>query len=649
MVQVREQSERPSLPEMPDGTRPPLPPLFELPRTGLRQWEAIGASPAVLRTLAHGHRLNFWAPPPPYQAKPIEVHSSDRDWLREEIGKNLQRGSWLRATEKPRHCAAAFIASNNGKRRVVIDLRHVNKFLRSKGCRYDTLKSLRHLLRRGDYMLSMDLESGYHHIGIAQEHVKYLGFQIDGEFFYCTALPFGLSTAPRVFTKVMRAFVGHLRGRGIRVLPYLDDFLFCLESAEEAEQAAKYIDNLLLSLGLRRNRTKGSWLPVQRIEHLGFAIDSLTMLFKVTERKETRVRTFARELMALAQRRTRRVPVRMLSSFCGVAVSLWLAVPEARLRTRALFDALKDGGRLTRPALGELHWWAATQWASHGADIMLPLPELLLETDASDLGWGVVLKKLNGNTIAATRGYWSLQDLALPIMNRELIAVEHAVSIFGEELQGKHFRLNIDNVAAAFGLIQLHLRQAVGRHCIANIWMRLQQLRARMLVTWIRSEENVDADALSRVVDRTDYQLNPRFFSTACRRWGTPDVDAFASRLNAQLPVFWSARREVGAAAVDAMAQSLQDRFLWANPPWAMITPWLEKVKRDPSCKVNMVVPYWTSALWFPLLNELADEMLVLEPEVDMFLPGFKANSLPIGKPHWKILLCHIPVRARLP
>ena len=38
-----------------------------------------------------------------------------------------------------------------------------------------------------------------------------------------TCLPFGLSSAPRVFTKVMKPVIGMVRSQGIRSVIYLDD------------------------------------------------------------------------------------------------------------------------------------------------------------------------------------------------------------------------------------------------------------------------------------------------------------------------------------------------------------------------------------------------------------------------------------------
>ena len=49
-------------------------------------------------------------------------------------------------------------------------------------------------------------------------------------------LPFGLNTAPRVFTKLLKAVAAYLRKRGIRIIVYLDDFLILGSSIEESKQ-----------------------------------------------------------------------------------------------------------------------------------------------------------------------------------------------------------------------------------------------------------------------------------------------------------------------------------------------------------------------------------------------------------------------------
>ena len=65
---------------------------------------------------------------------------------------------------------------------------------------------LLHLCFARMVMSSFDLKSGYHHVEIFQPHQTFLGFswEFRGEtrFYVFTVLPFGLSVAPYIFTKI---------------------------------------------------------------------------------------------------------------------------------------------------------------------------------------------------------------------------------------------------------------------------------------------------------------------------------------------------------------------------------------------------------------------------------------------------------------
>ena len=72
-------------------------------------------------------------------------------------------------------------------------------------------------------MLSFDLKSGYHHVEIFEGHQTYLGFSLKHsnsnqvKFYVFTVLPFGLSSAPHVFTKIVKPLEKHWRHQGICV------------------------------------------------------------------------------------------------------------------------------------------------------------------------------------------------------------------------------------------------------------------------------------------------------------------------------------------------------------------------------------------------------------------------------------------------
>jgi hypothetical protein len=129
------------------------------------------------------------------------------------------------------------------KWRMVLDLRHLNSFCVEKKCRFESLKDLRRMVREDDWMFSFDLKDGYHAVGIHPRDRKYFTFVVAGvgTFQYC-ALNFGWNASPYVFVKVMRTLVRLLRSpvtgvgdsespddhvvKGMRVLPYMDDFFW---------------------------------------------------------------------------------------------------------------------------------------------------------------------------------------------------------------------------------------------------------------------------------------------------------------------------------------------------------------------------------------------------------------------------------------
>ena len=61
-------------------------------------------------------------------------------------------------------------------------------------------------------MFSIDLKNGYHHVDICCDHQTFLGFSwgfTDSsrpKYFVFTVLPFGLSTAPHIFTKPLEKY-----------------------------------------------------------------------------------------------------------------------------------------------------------------------------------------------------------------------------------------------------------------------------------------------------------------------------------------------------------------------------------------------------------------------------------------------------------
>lgn len=65
---------------------------------------------------------------------------------------------------------------NTGKKRLILDLRVVNKHVWKQSVKYEDIKIALTLIQKGDFMVKFDLTSAYHLVDIFEPHTEYLGF-----------------------------------------------------------------------------------------------------------------------------------------------------------------------------------------------------------------------------------------------------------------------------------------------------------------------------------------------------------------------------------------------------------------------------------------------------------------------------------------
>ena len=94
-------------------------------------------------------------------------------------------------------------------------------------------------------------------------------------------LPFGLSTAPWVFSKVMYELMMYLRRGGIRLLPYLDDFLFMAKGFCQCARVAKKVEADFIQAELRINVSMCHTFPAHQRRQLGIDVQFTEGKFRV--------------------------------------------------------------------------------------------------------------------------------------------------------------------------------------------------------------------------------------------------------------------------------------------------------------------------------------------------------------------------------
>ena len=109
--------------------------------------------------------------------------------------------------------------------RPVINLSRFNNYVEYCHFKMEDLNAVADLLRPGDFMCKLDLKFAYFSVPLHRRSQKFIRVHFQGRTYQFTCLPFGLTSAPRIFTKILKPVTGILRKMGIWIIVYLDDML----------------------------------------------------------------------------------------------------------------------------------------------------------------------------------------------------------------------------------------------------------------------------------------------------------------------------------------------------------------------------------------------------------------------------------------
>ena len=181
--------------------------------------------------LREGYRIPFLSHPP-LSAEPIPmpsyIPSSTKGVALEEVTLGLiTKGAVkLAPLPSPGFYSRLFVVwKTSGSWRPVIDLSALNCFVDVSHFQMETIQSVLLSIRPGDWIASIDLREACLQVPVHPVSRPFLRFVSNGHVYQFTALCFGLSKAPQVFTRVMAPVSAILHSLGIRMHRYLDDWL----------------------------------------------------------------------------------------------------------------------------------------------------------------------------------------------------------------------------------------------------------------------------------------------------------------------------------------------------------------------------------------------------------------------------------------
>ncbi|KAF9761847.1 Transposon Ty3-G Gag-Pol polyprotein [Nosema granulosis] len=203
----------------------------------------------------------------PVHKRPYPVPLNQIQAVKDEIARLIALD--VIQESKSVYASPAFtIPKKNGKTRLVIDYRELNKKTVKLGYPFPGIQYTLIDLKGARFFSQLDLNMGYYQIEIAEKDRYKTAFVLPFGHYEFKRMPFGLCNAPREFQKIMTNKLKEFNFVKI----FLDDILIFSKTAEEHENHIEKVLKKLHEEGISVNYEKSSFMN-KEVKYLGKIID----------------------------------------------------------------------------------------------------------------------------------------------------------------------------------------------------------------------------------------------------------------------------------------------------------------------------------------------------------------------------------------
>ncbi|KAI5644926.1 reverse transcriptase (RNA-dependent DNA polymerase) domain-containing protein [Phthorimaea operculella] len=581
----------------------------------VQKWLELGANKFVIKVVT-GSYIPLKSKPP-MNFPTVNIMKKFATKPSTEMSKIIKKLKEQGVLEKPPienpgfHSKMFLVKKPDGSSRPIFDLRGLNQHVKEKHFHLISQTEVTEFIQRRDWLVKIDLNQAYFQVPISQAHRRFLRVIYEQEILQLTALPFGLSSAPRTFAALTNWVAEQLRARGVRIIVYLDDFLLAHQEKSILASHVSETVKFLLDLGWHVNFKKSVMEPTQELEYLGLLWNTANNCKSLPAKKVEKIERLITEI-----KQKEMCSLKQMQCLLGCLNFANITTPRGRIHCRYAQRFLKTF-KQKRPRLKkklpaqvcqELDWWLVAIKNSTVALHCRPVTHFLT-TDAADVGWGAQLNEVY------LSGSWTAQQRRWHSNLKEMYAVYGAISSQKDSLQGAHIHIQSDNRT-----LVAYVRHEGGTRSLAllELTTRLmeltEQLEITLTATYLPGRYNGIADRLSRNRPVPEWHLLPQASAALFKIWGVPDVDLFASKRSAVVRpyVTWD-KGDKNALFCDAFSQRWQFRLAWVFPPPNLMPRVLNHLNSAEG-KFIVIAPNWTQCSWLPDLKSRALEEPIVIP-----------------------------------
>ena len=376
------------------------------------------------RDIVHEIRTEEGAKPP--SRPPYRLGPAEQDEMEEQV-KDLLAQGFIRPSASPYGAPILFVPKKDGRWRMCIDYRALNKQTIKDQFPLPRIDSLLERLGQATVFTKLDLASGYHQIAMEETSVQKTAFRTNFGHFEFLVMPFGLCNAPGTFQRLMNKVFADQLGKFIAV--YLDDILIFSRNMEEHWEHLRWALSRLREAKLYGRLHKCEFLKDQ-VEYLGFEVGP-----RGIQASPGKVRAIIEW--------PRPKGVHDVRSFLGLA-------SYYRRFVRGFSEMARPLTQLTRAGV-EWEWSTAQHQAFNRLKLalttapVLKLPDFgkqfVVTTDASDAAVGAILEQDFGNglqPVAFASRKLNGAEIRYSAYERELLGIVWALAQWKHYCRGPH-------------------------------------------------------------------------------------------------------------------------------------------------------------------------------------------------------------------
>ncbi|CAG2242226.1 unnamed protein product [Mytilus edulis] len=572
-------------------------------------WKDIGCYDYILDTILNGYKIPFYSTPPSVCLKNNRSAIIHSEFVTEAIHDLLIRGLIEECEFQPRVVNPLTVSASDGrKKRLILDLRHVNKHLWKSSVKFEDVRIAMQFITNNSFCFQFDIVSAYHHVNIFMPHTEFLGFSWRHEntekWYKFLVLPFGLSSACYIFTKITRPLIKKWRGEGKQVLMYLDDGLGTHTDEETCKTMSNQVRQDLIQSGFVPKNEKSKWSPMKLLVFLGYSIDTNRGTITIpNERVQKVLKTIADVEYYVSKHG--KVHARLVASLVGQIVSMSYVIGNvAYIMSKHLsIDILSMTSWnscivLSTESLIQIKFWRENlehvNVKKFSSDVSC---QSVVYSDASNTGYGGYVVETPFNI---AHGMWSECEASKSSTWKELNAVRNILLSMINVLKDKRIKWFSDNqnvvTIVEKGSMKPELQDiamCIFENCLIH--------NISIDVVWVPRTLNEKADFISRIIDYDDWGIDEQLFMYVDSLWGPHEIDWFANDDNHKLTVFYSRYWTVNSMGIDAFTINWQGANGWFVPPVCLVSKVISYM-RQCFAHGTLVLPLWKSASFWPML-----------------------------------------------